>query len=141
MSKELVPKKAQLERVKIEGAPAASGPYSQAVIARLENQPLIFVSGQLPIDPLTEKMIEGEIKLLTRRVILNLQTILQAAGSHLHRVIRTEVFLTDLKNDFVGMNEEYAVWFTGQTAPARQTVEVAALPRGSRIEISCIAVC
>jgi 2-iminobutanoate/2-iminopropanoate deaminase len=130
----------KLGRVKTENAPVALGPYSQAVEAHFGNYPpLIFVSGQLPIDPVTGEMKTGEIKLLTRQVILNLQGILEAAGSNLHRVVKTEVFLTDLLNDFGGMNEEYAVWFTGQVAPARQTVQVSALPLSSRIEISCIA--
>lgn len=100
---------------------------------------LIFVSGQLPIDPETGKLIEGDIKTLTKRVIDNLEAILQAAGSSLQQVVRTDVFLKDLKRDFAGMNEEYAKRFTHSAAPARQTIQVAELPLGALVEISCIA--
>ncbi len=130
-----------LNRIETTEAPKALGPYSQGVyVTSLGGQKLIFVSGMLPIDPSNGKLMEGEIKLLTRRVILNLEAILKAGGSNLHDVVRTDVFLKDLKQDFTSMNEEYAQWFTGQVAPARQTIQVADLPLGARIEISCIAV-
>ena len=118
-------------------APKAFGPYSQGIVVS-QSATLLFLSGMLPLDP-SGKMIDGNIRQLTRQVIVNLEAVLRAGNSSLHQVVRTEVFLIDLKNDFEGMNEEYAIWFTGQVAPARQTIQVAALPRGSRIEISCIA--
>jgi 2-iminobutanoate/2-iminopropanoate deaminase len=116
-------------------APAALGPYSQAVAY----QNLLFVSGQLPIDPATGKLIEGEIGLLTRQVIQNLEAILIAAGSDLSKVVRTDVFLKDLKKDFAAMNGEYARHFGTGVPPARQTIQVSGLPLDSPIEISCIA--
>ena len=129
-----------MHKISTEDAPKAIGPYSQGVsVTTLGGQRLIFVSGMLPIDPRTGKMVEGDIKLLTRQVILNLDAVLRADGSQLHNVVRTDVFLKDLKQDFAGMNEEYGQWFTGQVAPARQTIQVADLPMGSRLEISCIA--
>lgn len=128
-----------MTKIETTEAPPASGPYSQGISVSTQDQRLIFVSGMLPIEPTVGKMIEGDIRLLTRQVIMNLDAVLRAGGSHLHNVVRVEVFLIDLKTDFVGMNEEYAIWFTGQVAPARQTIQVAALPLGSRIEMSCIA--
>ena len=122
-------------KINTKAAPMALGPYSQAVAV----QNLLFISGQLPIDPETGKLIKGEIGLLTRRVIQNLEAILHAAGSSLEKVVRTDVFLIDLRSDFAGMNEEYARFFNGDAPPARQTVQVAALPLDSLIEISCIA--
>lgn len=124
-------------RIATEDAPKALGPYSQAIA--VPQSGLIFVSGQLPIDPVTGQLLQGDIKLLTRQVIKNIEAILKAAGSSLQLVVRTDVFLKDLKRDFQGMNEEYAQWFTGEAAPARQTIQVADLPLGSPIEISCIA--
>jgi 2-iminobutanoate/2-iminopropanoate deaminase len=115
-------------------APSAIGPYSQAI--RAGN--LLFVSGQIPIDPSTGQIIEDPgIGAQTRRVILNLQGILQAAGASLASVVKTTVFLKDM-NEFAEMNAAYGEFF--QTAPpARATVEVARLPRDARVEIDCIA--
>lgn len=128
------------KRIETDEAPKAIGPYSQGVLLTSpQSNPLIFVSGMLPVEPATNKMIDGDIKTLTRRVILNIDAVLKAAGSSLQNVIRTEVFLKDMKNDFVGMNEEYTQWFTGMVSPARQTIQVAELPLGARVEISCIA--
>lgn len=124
------------KKIDTKTAPAAIGPYSQAVVAHN----LIFVSGQLPIDPETGKLIKGEIGLLTKRVIQNLEAILLAAGSDLSKVVRTDVFLKDLKNDFAAMNAEYALYFVSSIPPARQTIQVSGLPLDSPIEISCIAV-
>lgn len=133
--------KSSLQRIETTEAPKAFGPYSQGVTATLSvGQKLIFVSGMLPMDPMTGKLLEGDIKLLTRQVIMNLEAVLKAGNSSLHNVVRTDIFLKDMKNDFSSMNEEYAQWFTSQTAPARQTVQISELPLGSRIEISCIAV-
>lgn len=129
----------KITKITTSEAPQA-GPYSQGVsVSTIGNQRLLFVSGMLPIEPATGKLMEGDIRLLTRQVIMNLNAVLQAGGSHLHHVVRTDVFLKSLKDDFAGMNDEYAIWFSGRVAPARQTIQVAELPLGSRIEISCIA--
>lgn len=127
-----------LKKIESKKAPKALGPYSQAV-ALTEAKPLIFVSGQLPIDPETGKLIEGDIRVLTRQVIDHLESILAEAGSNLENVVRTDVFLKDLK-EFSAMNEEYAKRFNGKIPPARQTIQVSDLPLGSKIEISCIAI-
>jgi 2-iminobutanoate/2-iminopropanoate deaminase len=123
-----------MRKLETEGAPKALGPYSQGI----EQNGWVFASGQLPIDPATGKMVEGDIKVLTRRVIGNLEAILKKAGLGLADVVKTEVFLTDLSL-FKEMNEEYALHFKGDSPPARQTIQAAALPLGSPIEISCIA--
>jgi 2-iminobutanoate/2-iminopropanoate deaminase len=113
--------------------PKAIGPYSQAIRAN----GFVFISGQIPLDPKTQQMVEGDIASQTERVIENLKGILEAAGSSLHHVVKTTVFLKDL-NDFAAMNGVYARYFTAQP-PARATVEVSALPKGARIEIELIA--
>ena len=123
-----------LEKIETREAPKALGPYSQAV----KFGDFVFVSGQLPIDIKTGGLIKGDMQALTKKVIENIKAILEAAGSSLDEVVRTDVFMTDLK-EFSQMNEEYARAFIGQVFPARQTIQVAALPLGSRIEISCIA--
>lgn len=115
-------------------APQAIGPYVQAV--RVGD--LVFVSGQIPIDPATGGIVEGTIEEQTHRVMRNLAAILQAAGSSLERVVKTTVFLADL-NDFARMNEVYAQYFPGQK-PARSTVQVARLPRDVKIEVDAVAV-
>ncbi len=125
---------ANRQKIETERAPKALGPYSQAIF----QNGWLFVSGQLPIDPVTGKMIQGDIKLLTRQVIANLQAILEKAGLAIADVVKTEVFLTDFAL-FKEMNEEYALHFKGDSPPARQTIQAAALPLGSVIEISCIA--
>lgn len=125
------------KKIETLNAPKALGPYSQGV-ALTEACRLIFVSGQLPINPKTGKFIEGDIKEMTRQVIDNLEAILKEGGSRLDLVLRTDVFLKDM-NDFASMNEEYAKRFNGNSTPARQTIQAAALPMGSPIEISCIA--
>lgn len=114
------------------------GPYSQAVKIK-GNSSLIFVSGQLPIDAQTGKLIVGGIEQMTVKIIENIRAILQAGGSDLSLVIRTEVFLTDL-NNFSLVNGVYAKYFAGDNLPARQSVEVSRLPMDSPIEISCIAI-
>jgi 2-iminobutanoate/2-iminopropanoate deaminase len=116
-----------------DNAPKAIGPYSQAI--RVND--LIFASGQIPLDPETMQMIEGDIAVQTERVLLNMQAVLAAAGSSLQKVVKTTVFLADL-NDFTAMNEVYAKFF-GETRPARSTVQVARLPRDARVEIDVIA--
>ena len=127
-----------LEKIETEAAPKAIGPYSQAIAIQF-NRKIIFVSGQIPLDPKTGKLVEGDIHELTRQSLENLKSILVKAGSNLESVVRTDVFLKDLKADFKGMNEEYMKHFKGPAFPARQTVEVSELPMGARVEISCIA--
>jgi 2-iminobutanoate/2-iminopropanoate deaminase len=124
-----------MKNVTTDLAPKAIGPYSQAV----EANGFVFVSGQLPIDPQTGKIVEGDIKALTTRIIDNIEAILKEAGSSLDKVVRTDVFLTDLK-DFALMNEVYGSRFKGSVLPARQTIQVSALPMSSCIEISCVAI-
>jgi 2-iminobutanoate/2-iminopropanoate deaminase len=125
-----------MNRIETDQAPKALGPYSQGVMIPVGE--LIFVSGQLPLDPATGKIVEGDIRTQIARVIKNLQAILEAAGSSLKDVVRTDVFLQDLA-DFAPMNEEYAKHFEGPVFPARQTIQVAKLPLNAPIEISCIA--
>jgi 2-iminobutanoate/2-iminopropanoate deaminase len=114
-------------------APAAIGPYSQA--ARWGD--LIFVSGQIPIDPATGQVVGGDVAEQTERVLKNLAAILEAAGANLGQVLKTTVYLRDL-NDFGKMNEVYARFFRDQP-PARATVQVARLPRDVSVEIEAIA--
>lgn len=114
-------------------APAALGPYSQALV----QGDMVFCSGQIPLDPATGEMARG-IENQTRQVLKNLTTVLAENGMTLANVIKTTVFLADL-NDFTAMNEVYAQFFT-QPFPARSCVQVAAIPKGSLVEIECIAV-
>ena len=119
--------------VSTDSAPGAIGPYSQAIRAGS----LLFVSGQVPIDPATGAIVDGDIAAQTRRVLQNLGAILEAAGLSFDHVVRTTVFLTDM-NDFAAMNEVYATCFTSP-APARATVQVSRLPKDARVEIDAIA--
>jgi len=114
-------------------APQPIGPYSQAVV----NDGYVFVSGQVPFNPQTGELIEGDIALQTERVLQNISAILEEAGTSLDHVVKTTVFLADM-NDFVSMNEAYRRYFK-TVLPARSTVEVARLPRDARIEIEVIA--
>lgn len=114
-------------------APAAIGPYSQAI--RTGN--LLFVSGQVPLDPVTGQLLEGDIRVQTRQVFKNLAAILEAAGSGFARVVKTTVYLRDL-GEFAAMNEVYAEFF-GDQPPARATVQVARLPRDAAVEIEVVA--
>ncbi|EGN58169.1 reactive intermediate/imine deaminase [Hallella multisaccharivorax DSM 17128] len=114
-------------------APGAIGPYSQAI--RTAN--LIFVSGQLPVDPSTGNFVEGGIKALTRQSLLNIQHILETAGTDMSHVVKTTVFLADTA-DFAEMNEIYAGFFTAPF-PARSAVAIKTLPKNARVEIECIA--
>ena len=119
-----------------EKAPGAIGPYSQAVEAGPGR--MVFLSGQIPLDPASGQIVgAGDIQAQTERVLLNLQAVLQAAGLTLSHVVRTTVFMIDLA-EFPRMNEVYAKYFA-QDPPARSTVQVAALPRGSRVEIDAVA--
>jgi 2-iminobutanoate/2-iminopropanoate deaminase len=114
-------------------APAAIGPYSQAIRAG----DLLFVSGQIPLDPVTGQLVADDIRAQTERVLTSIGEILKAAGSSLDAVVRTTVFLADL-NEFTAMNEVYARFFT-TPAPARATVQVSRLPRDVKVEIDVIA--
>jgi 2-iminobutanoate/2-iminopropanoate deaminase len=117
-------------------APAAIGPYSQAI--RVGDT--LFTSGQIPIDPATGNLVPGGITEQTTRVLENLKAVLAAAGISLTHVVKTTVFLKDM-NDFAAMNQVYATYFAphGAIPPARSTVQVAALPKDSLVEIECIA--
>lgn len=115
-------------------APAAIGPYSQAIDSGCG---LVFVSGQLPIDPSTGAFPEGGVKEQTRQSLLNASAILQAAGLGLSDVVKTTVFLADM-GDFAAMNEVYASFFT-EPFPARSAVAVKTLPKGALVEVECIA--
>jgi 2-iminobutanoate/2-iminopropanoate deaminase len=114
-------------------APQAIGPYSQGVRAGS----LLFVSGQVPIDPATGNIIEGDIAAQTHRVLQNIGEILKAGGTSFDQVARTTVFLADM-NDFAAMNAVYATYFEAP-APARATVQVSRLPKDARVEIDAIA--
>lgn len=115
-------------------APAAIGPYSQAIQAG----DTVYVSGQLPIDPATGQFAEGDICDLTRQSLLNVQHILESVGLSMAHVVKTTVFLADM-NDFAGMNEVYADFFAAPF-PARSAVAVKTLPKGASVEIECVAV-
>jgi len=118
-------------------APAPVGPYNQAIAASGQ---MIFVAGQIPLDPATGEIVgAGDVAKQTEQVLANLKAILTAAGATLEDVVKTGVFLKDL-NDFVAMNQVYAQCFTEDSAPARACVEVARLPKDVLIEIDCIAV-
>ncbi len=114
-------------------APQAIGPYSQAV--RFDN--LLFVSGQIPIDPETGKIVEGNVKEQTKQILDNLNNVLTAGGSSLENVVRTTIFLTNLE-DYSVVNESYALYFA-DSQPARSTVQVSRLPMDVQIEIDAIA--
>jgi 2-iminobutanoate/2-iminopropanoate deaminase len=122
------------QAVATSSAPQAIGPYSQAIRAGS----LLFVSGQVPIDPATGQIVNGDIGAQTHRVLRNISEILKAGGATLDHVVRTTVFLADM-NDFAAMNEVYAGYFSAP-APARATVQVSRLPKDARIEIDVIAV-
>ena len=121
--------------IKTLNAPAAIGPYSQAIDS---GAGLVFVSGQLPIDPATGAFPEGGVKEQTRQSLLNASAILGAVGLGLGNVVKTTVFLADM-GDFAAMNEVYAAFFSAPF-PARSAVAVKTLPKGALVEIECIAV-
>ena len=122
------------QAVSTPAAPKAVGPYSQAV----RSGSLLFVSGQIPLDPATGVLVAGDIAAQTRRVMLNLEGILKAAGATFGDVVRTTVFLVDI-DDFAAMNDVYGEFFS-IPPPARSTIEASRLPRGARLEIDLIAV-
>jgi len=121
------------EVIATDGAPQAIGPYSQAIKAN----GLIFVSGQTPIDPATQQLLEGSVRDQTNRVLNNIKAILEKAGSSMDKVVRCGVFLKDM-NDFAEMNAEYAKFFPNNP-PARSTVQAARLPKDCQVEIDAIA--
>ena len=123
-----------LKTIKTDKAPAAIGPYSQGIIA----SGFLFTAGQIALDPSTGKIIEGDIKAQTERVLKNLTEVLTAAGASWKDVVKTTVFLHDM-NDFPAVNEIYARMI-GDARPARSTVQVSGLPRGVLVEIDAIAV-
>lgn len=114
-------------------APAAIGPYSQAIV----HQGLVWCSGQVALDPTTGTMVQGDVRVETRQVLQNLSGVLEAAGSGLDLALKVTVYLADM-NDFAAMNEVYAEWLGGWR-PARATVQVSRLPRDARVEIDCVA--
>ena len=120
-------------RVSTDSAPAALGPYSQAIIL----DDMVYASGQIALDPATGQLAEGDVQAQTHRALHNLSAVLEAAGSSLAHVVKTTVFLTNMSN-FAAMNEVYATYF-GDTPPARSTVAVAELPKGAPVEIEAIA--
>ena len=122
------------ERIATTAAPAAIGPYNQAIVSGN----LVFASGQIALDPITGQLVEGDVQAQTRRALENLSAVLQAAGSSLGNVTKTTVFLTSMAN-FTSMNEVYAQYFTGEP-PARSTVAVAELPRNALVEVEAIAI-
>ena len=122
------------KEISTSSAPAAIGPYSQAILAGNT----LYVSGQIPLDPATGEIIEGGIVEQTKIVFENLKAILNEAGCTFANVVKAEVFLDDIK-DFAAVNEIYASYFTEDPKPARQAVEVANLPKYVKVEISCIA--
>ena len=121
------------EIIATEEAPKAIGPYSQAVRVGT----LVFLSGQIPLDPQTGEVVTGDIVVQTKRVMENLSAVLRASGVSLSEVVRSTIYLTDL-GDFAKVNEVYGSYFPTEP-PARATVQVAALPRGASIEIDMIA--
>jgi 2-iminobutanoate/2-iminopropanoate deaminase len=125
--------KGMKEVIRTTDAPRAIGPYSQAI----KVNGMVFASGQIPLDPETQQIIEGDISKQTERVLRNLEGVLRAAGSSLAQVIKTTVFLVDI-SEFPMMNEVYGRFFS-ENHPARSTIGVARLPRDARVEIDVIA--
>ena len=121
-------------KVSSTSAPAAIGPYSQAIVAA----GLVHCSGQIALDPASGTLVEGDVAAQTERVLANLEAVLVAAGSSLDRVVKCTVYLQRIE-DFAAMNAVYARRFTGETPPARATVAVKALPKGALVEIDCVA--
>ena len=120
--------------VNTDSAPAPIGPYNQAV----KSGHLLFTSGQIPIDPATGDLVSGGIREQTIQVLENLKAVVEAAGGTLDDVLKTTVFLADMA-DFPELNALYAEYFGEENAPARSTIQVAALPKGARVEIEAIA--
>jgi 2-iminobutanoate/2-iminopropanoate deaminase len=124
-----------IHKILTDKAPIPIGPYSQAILV---DEKFIFAAGQIALDPVTGKLIDGDTKAQTRQVLKNLAAVLVAGGASLKSVVKTTVYLKDM-NEFAAMNEAYTEFF-GSSAPARSTVEVARLPRDARVEIETVAV-
>ncbi len=120
--------------IKTDKAPAPIGPYNQAVMAGNT----LYVSGQIPLNPANGELVKGDVKEQTQMVMENLKAILKEAGMDFSNVVKCSIFISDMK-DFPKINEVYGGYFT-ETPPARETVQVAGLPLGVDVEISCIAV-
>lgn len=118
-------------------APAALGPYSQAIAVPLGDRDLLFLAGQIPLVPGTGELLDGTVEEQVEQVMKNLQAVLQAAGSDFDRVVKTTIFLQSME-DFAAVNEVYGRYF-GETPPARATVAVSGLPKGVRVEIEAVA--
>jgi 2-iminobutanoate/2-iminopropanoate deaminase len=123
------------EVIATDKAPGAIGPYSQAI--KVGN--FVFTAGQIPLDPATGKLVEGDIAAQTERVMQNLSAVLEAAGTSLSRVVKTTCFLANL-DDFAQFNDVYGRYFS-ENKPARSTVQAARLPAGAGVEVECIADC
>ena len=123
----------RVELVSTDAAPKAIGPYSQAVIAG----ELVFVSGQIPLDPATGEMVAESFEAQVKRALANVGAVLQAAGSGLTRVVKVNVYLTDMDR-FAAFNQIYSQYF-GEHRPARAVVQVSALPRGAQVEVEAVA--
>jgi 2-iminobutanoate/2-iminopropanoate deaminase len=121
------------EVIATTAAPAAIGPYSQAI----KTNGFLFTAGQIPLDPATGKLVEGDVTAQTERVMQNLAAVLAEAGSSFEQVVKTTCFLANL-DDFAAFNTVYAKYFTAQP-PARSTVQAARLPAGAQVEVECVA--
>jgi len=119
--------------VATEQAPAAIGPYAQGIVAN----GFLYTSGQIPLDPATGKLVEGDVSAQTERVMRNLEAVLTTAGSSFDRVVKTTCFLMDM-NDFPAFNAVYGRFFPADP-PARSTIQVACLPAGALVEVECVA--
>lgn len=128
----------QRKIVRTTEAPAAIGPYSQAVVVPVGDKRMVFCSGQIALDPATGAMIEGDVEAQTRRVLANLGAVLASAGSSYADVVKTTIFLQSM-DDFQTVNAVYGEYFV-HDAPARATVQAAKLPRGALVEIEAIAI-
>jgi 2-iminobutanoate/2-iminopropanoate deaminase len=124
--------------VRTSEAPAAIGPYSQAVVVQLGDKRMIFTSGQVGFDPRSGAMVEGGVEEQTRQVIANLGAVLAAAGAGLEHVVKTTIFLANM-DDFAAVNAVYGERF-GADPPARSTVQAARLPRDAKVEIEAVAI-
>jgi 2-iminobutanoate/2-iminopropanoate deaminase len=124
---------AERESIHAAGAPAAIGPYSHAIAS----DGLVFCSGQIPLDPLTGELVEGDAAVQARRCLQNLQAVCEAAGTALERALRMTVYMTDL-GEFAAVNEVYGEFFAGQDPPARVAIGVTALPKGAQVEIDAV---
>jgi 2-iminobutanoate/2-iminopropanoate deaminase len=124
-----------IQKILTDKAPNPIGPYSQAIMVEGK---FIYTAGQVAIDPSSNQMVEGDIKVQTRQVLKNLEAVLRAGGTSLGSVVKTTVFLKSF-NDFAAMNEVYAEFFSS-SAPARSTVEVSRLPKDAKVEIEAVAV-